>query len=311
MAETRITMDSNSSYRQRRWLAVSTAVLVILAVVVLAVLFGRSIAARLDAARLVDRATVIATGVDRDVVAVDRAVGAPVDETSSEGKALALKRIPVARAKLQQVVTLTDEAYQPLNDDEREQTLLLKQTAVARLKMLELAEPILATDADASEAATALSTGWDRLLAAKKLSRDAASQYNRLTKPAVAASNRLLAAARSQLTSATAGFEAAGRAFPALDVKPYLAYAATLKELNALAIQSNRAWLKGQTAQANAITARYNRLERQAAREAARLPESPNAAITKAYGDATTRELEAYVAARKQATEADKRLREN
>ena len=293
-----------------RWTRILVAVLVAVAIIVLVVLFARSITARLGAARKIDRATVIAKKVDGDVVAIDQAVRSPIDEQSAETKALAAKRIARARAQLEQVVALSNEAYGALNDDEREQALMLRATADARLQMLALAQPILAADAQAAAAAKDLTSGWDHLVAAKGLSKDAAAQYNKLTKPAVTQSNRLLAQVRSRLSSASADFEAAGEAFPSLDAKAYLTYIATLRQLNSLAIQSNKAWLKGQTAQANVFTTRYNILEKQALEQATALPASPNKAIADAYDEATSRDLQEYVVARKKATQADTKLRE-
>ncbi len=292
------------------WSAVLVVGLVAVVLLVLGVLFVRSITARLDAARVLDKATAVAKTVDADVVAIDRAVRAPIDEQSAETKALAAKRIARARTQLEQVVALTDKAYGALNDDEREQALLLRATADARLEMLALAQPILTADAQAASAADDLTAGWDRLVSAKSRSKDAAAQYNRLTKPAVTLSNRLLLQVRSQLTSANADFKAAGEAFPSLDTKPYLTYIGSLLKLNSLAMQSNRSWLKGQTAQANVLTTRYNLLEKQALKEAAELPASPNKAIADAYDQATTEDLKEYVVARKKATEADTKLRQ-
>jgi microcompartment protein CcmL/EutN len=293
-----------------RWIRIIAVVLVVVAVIVLGVLFIRSITARLASARKIDSATVIAKKVDGDVVAIDQAVRSPIDEQSAETKTLAARRIPRARAQLKQVVALADQAYEDLNDDEREAAVLLRATAAARLEMLALAEPILKADAQAATAADDLTSGWDQLVAAKGLSKNAAAQYNKLTKPAVTQSSKLLGQARSKLASASADFEAAAGAFPSLDAKPYLTYIATLRQLNSLAIQSNQAWLKGQTAQANVFTTRYNILEKQALEQASALPSSPNKAIAEAYDQATSRDLQEYVVARKKATEADTRLRQ-
>jgi hypothetical protein len=304
-------LSSTSYPRYRlRWTRIVAVGLIVVAVLVLAALFFRSINARLASARKIDRATAIAKHVDTDVVAIDGAVRSPIDEQSVETKALAAKRIPGARRQLTEVVKLADQAYPALNDDEREQALLLRATAAARLEMLALAEPILTADAQAARAARSLTSGWDHLVTAKGLSKDAAAQYNKLTKPGVTRSNHVLARVRSQLASANAEFEAAAAAFPQLDVKPYLAYVVTLRQLNALATQSNQAWLKGQTAQANVATARYNIVEKQALDQAGALPISPNKAISVAYDKATSRDLQEYVVARKKATQADTKLRE-
>jgi hypothetical protein len=295
---------------RRRWASGIAVGVVIVAVVVLGVLFARSITARLASARKIDQATELAKSADTDIVAIDLAVRAPIDETSTETKALAAKRIAKARGDLRRVVVLTDEAYRALNDDEREQAVLIKATAEARLEMLDLAEPILTADGRAAAASGSLTSGWDRLVNAKALSRDAAAQYNKLTKGSVGASTRLLRKVRSQLSSASADFEAAQSEFPSLDTAAYLAYIGTLRQLNSLAIQSNTAWLKGQTAQANVFTTRYNILEKTALEQAKALPVSPSAAIAAAYDEATKQALQDYVAARKKATEADTQLRQ-
>lgn len=286
------------------------ALAIVVAVIVLGVLFTRSIAARLSSARKLDKATSIAKQADTVVVAIDGEVRAPLDQASGETKALAAKQIPKAQADLRRVVALSDEAYEALNDDERKQARLLRATAAARLEMLALAKPILQSDAQAVSAASKLSAGWDELLAAKMLSRDAAAQYNKLTRPAVLQSNRLLPQVRSRLGASKTQFAAAAQAFPSLDTRPYITYVATLGLLNNLAIKSNTAWLKGQPAQANVYTTQYNTLEKQALKEAADLPQSPNKAISEAYDTATKAELQAYIAARKKATAADKALKQ-
>ena len=268
-----------------QWAAIAVAVLVVVALLVLAVLFARSITARLASARLIDRATTIAKSADVDVVAVDKAVRAPIDEHSRETKALAAKRIGPARVKLEAGRRPDASGHtSPSTTTSASRRFCCERRPIARLEMLKLAEPILTTRRPGRLCGRRplVRVGPPRRgQGAEPRRRRAVQQaheaFGRAVEPAARAGPLPARLGERRLRSRPA------RPFPHWTCVRTSTYVATLKQLNSLARQSNTAWLKGKTADANVITTRYNILEKQALEQAAKVPASPNKAITEAY----------------------------
>jgi len=176
--------------------------------------------------------------------------------------------------------------------------------------MMQQAPTILRLNQGAAEALTPAREGWDRVIAADKKSDQAVAEYNRLTTSGVRRSSTLNNQVATELASARVAFEQAERLFPEAHFEVYIAYVDARIALNALSRQSDAAWLKGDKAKANSITASYNAQDARAIQQARALPESPEKAIATAFETAGQKPMEAYYKARDAATDADKALRE-
>lgn len=284
--------------------------LVALALVLACMPFGwKAVVERLKATRKVDQAYALAKSADSAVIEMDTVIGATIETDTANRAAAIAKRLPGARADLEQVTALIGEAWPALNDDERKQSALLKEAVSARLAMIDAGTPLVKANEKAALALGPLRSGWDALLEAQRLSALAATQYNKLTKTSVQASDGYLAQVAEKLATAKADITEAGGAFSALDVAGYLSYVSQREKLLGLAKQSNAAFLKGDPAGANAISNQYNPLDKQAAAAAAKLPASPDRAVALAFDSVTSADNKTYQAARKRAEEADRKLK--
>lgn len=302
--------SSEKTYRRRRTVALAIAAIVIVALVVFAVLWGRAFTRRMEAAKKLDRATLLVQDADDLVVEIDRVVRARVTtELASQARG-AEERVGNAESLLADAIELIDEAAPSLNDDEREQAALLKDTAEARLAMLASAPTLLRLNAEASSALPFAQEAWSATLAADRLSDKAVAAYNKLTKAGVTESKKLNKRAATELATARDRFDAAERAFSQAPFEQYLAYVDARIALNKLSQQSDAAWLKGDISRANSLTDDYNERDRKAVALAKQLPTAPDAAIAEAFASASEQQTLAYEDAFTEALKADGRLRE-
>lgn len=299
-----------SVYRRRRMLGIVALAAIGIGVIVFAIFGARAFNSRMDAARKIDQATVLLQDADKIVVEVDEVVRAKVAPELAEKARGAEQRVSAAEGLLAKSLELIDEAYPDLNDDEREKAVLLRNTVVARRKMLEPAPAVLKLNAEASSAIPLAEAAWKDVLAADDLSDKAVTSYNKLTKAGVTESQKLNRQASSKLATARDGFDAAEKAFSAAPFEQYLAYADARIDLNELSQQSDAAWLKNDLAKANAVITDYNEQDRKAVALAKQLPANPEAAIAKAFEDSSRVQTDAYFAARDAALKAQQELEE-
>lgn len=297
-------------YRRRRWVAIVLLALLGVGLVAFALLGVRAFSSRMDAARKLDDATQLVQDADKIVVEIDEVVRAKVTPDLAEKARGAAERVDGAKSMLDEAVALVDKASPDLNDDERERAALLRDTAEARLAMLEPAPAILKLNSEASSAMPLADSAWKSALAADDFSDKAVASYNKLTKAGVTQSQKLNKRAGSELADARDQFDGAERAFSAAPFEQYLAYVDARIALNKLSQQSDAAWLKGDITKANSLIATYNTEDRKAVELAKQLPGDPGAAIAKAYEDSSKVQTDAYYAAREAALVADRKLRE-
>lgn len=311
-------MPSGRPHRRRRARAVARGgrgriiAVMVLAVIlcVAAIVWGyRILTARIEAAERIDAATALIEDADAVVVQVDSVIRAKVTPELAEGASNAAQRAPEAKADLQRAVRLLDEARPQGSDDDRVRVDLLVRAASARIDMLDQAKGILDLNVAASEALPLARDAWDGVLAAAKLSDQAVSSYNRLTKAGVQASNKYNKQAAAQLAEARTRFAAADKLFSQAPFQQYLLYVDARIRLNNLSQQSDTAWLKGDVKRANDVAKTYNSEDKKAADLAKQLPVSPDVAIAEAYERTAKAATDAYYSARDTATEADAALR--
>lgn len=293
----------------RRTWALAGAAFAAIALIVVAFFVIQGIGERRAAAEKLGRAIELVEAADTVVVQIDGVVREEVTPELAERARGASARVADAREGLEEAVRLVETARPDLNDDEREQADLLEEAARARLEMLDHAPAILSVNEKAGTALPLAEQAWDLTLSADKLSDQAVSAYNKLTKAGVQQSRTLNRQAASELASASALFAEAGAAFPEAGLDRYSAYVASRIRLNQLSQESDAAWLKGDLAKANQIIKTYNAEDKRAVGLAKALPPSPRQAIATAYEAASQDETDRYYDARERATQADQRLR--
>lgn len=312
--------DAKAEKREKRLVQLkrersARAKVIVVAVIALALLgtglyLGqKAVRQRLNATSKLDSALALAKQADPSVVEVDAVVRATIVTDTAAKVADAQAKIAGARGQLVDAAALVDEAYPQLNDDERRQATLLKASAEARIAMLDAAVPLLVANAQAAKALTPMRKGWASLLDAQQLAVQASAKYNTLKPADVKASEAYLAAARSALSTASASFRRADKAFARIRVQSYLDYTALRVKLIVYARSSNAALLKKNPKLANTYTVEYNALDKKAVAAFKKLPSAPERAVAKAFDLQTAKIAATYAAARKRAQEADQALR--
>ena len=269
----------------------------------------QTFSARLAAARSVDEATELVNRADAIVVQVDAIIRAKVTTQLAERSRAAIPRARQADDMLEQAVGLIDGARRALNDDEREKAALLRDAAVARRLMVKDAPALLEANAQASSALSFAEEGWTSLLEAIELSERATESYAKATKKSVRKSRDLNRQAKVQLGVARDRLDGAENAFAAAPFDQYLKFLDLRVEMNGLSLDSDEAWLAGEIGKADEINARYNKLDKRAARLAKDLPSTPVDGVSDAFEQAVGDEMAAYYRARDAALAADERLR--
>lgn len=292
---------------QAPWLLLG--VISLIALLVIGAIVYRQVDRRGDASDEIAEAIQLVEKADTVVVQVDGVVREEVTPKLAEQARETSEQIPPAREQLQRAMNLVDSAYPDLAQEERDRALLLREAAASRLEMLSQAPVILNYNVKSAEALPLAEQAWDLTVSARRLSDQAVTEYNKLTKAGVERSRTLNLQASSQLTSASALFGQADAAFPEADLERFNTYLTARVKLNRLSLDSDAAWLKGDFQRANEIIKDYNTEDKRAVELAKKLPASPRDAIAQAYTVATSSATESYYGARDSATRADERLR--
>lgn len=295
--------------RRPRWPLAVAGVLLLVALVAAGVV-GLVHSTRVSRATgKLDSAVSALSAGERTVVAVDAVLQAQITPELETSATAALAALPAARREVGRAVTLITAATPDLAPDDRTYAVALKQAAAARVTMLAQAEPVLAANAQAARALRPARLAWASVASAQRYSDDAVANFNKHTKGGVTISKKrsaaalaLLAAARSQLTSASA-------AFPQADMKPFSSYIAARSALLKRSIAIDTLWLSGKVAQANAALPAYGKQEAAVIAQGRKLPGTPTAAIADAYESRATSATDAYFAARDRARAADSKVR--
>ena len=281
----------------------------IVAFTVVGVFGSRIVGGRLEAARQLDRATLLVERAGNAVVAIDEVVRADVSPSVAVKARDAGTRVAPARLLLEEALRLADSAMPRLTDDEQRRATLLKDAAAARIEMLDVAPAILAANIKAADALPLATEAWTSLVAAGGLSDRAVAEYNRLTKTGVQASVTFNAQADGGLLNARDLLSRAATAFPEAGVERYDAYVGQKLRQVALLRQADIAWLAGRIAEANTLIAAYNALGVGSAAALKQLPATPSVAVADAYKRLTDLPTAAYFKARTKASTADKALK--
>ncbi len=302
----RLKLDARA---RRRSLIIGGSLVALTLLVLLGMVGYRMFSSQVGAAKKLDAAAVLIEEADAIVVEVDAVVRSDVTTGLAESANAAILRVPEAEWQLKDALGLIGDAKKRGRARDRQRAELLDAAATARLEMLAQGPAILTLNAKASDALPPARAGWEALIAADKTSDEAVAAYNRLNKAGVNRSSKLNKRAESELAEARRQFVTAESVFPEAGFDLYIAYIDTRISMNQLSQQSDAAWLRNETAQANEIIARYNALDQTGIAQAKGLPASPEAAIADAYEKAAQAATVAYYNARDAATAADEALR--
>lgn len=295
----------------RRTRVVWTTLLMLGAVALaIAGVFGwRVMGGRLEAARQLDRATLMVERADNTVLACDEVVRAEVSPAIAVRAREVEPRVVPARKELEAALKLIDAAMPRLTDDEQRRATLLKAAAAARIEMLDAAPAILSASIKTAEATPLAADAWVSTLAADKLMDRAVVEYNKLTKAGVQASVTFNAQAEQGLAASRELFSRAATAFPEAGMERYVAYLDQKLKQVALSRKSDAAWMADKTAEANKIIAAYNVEDAKSVALVKQLPVTPSAAIADAYKRIADTATASYFEARTRASDADEASR--
>lgn len=243
------------------------------------------------------------------VLAVDQAVRSEVTTAAADAASAALEKLEPSIETLNEAKSVVARARQRLAGRDRPLADALDEAIAARLEMLERARPVLEADVAVARALVPAVEAWTLVGQAEKLADEAVASFNKHTKESVQRSTKLtteadalLARARSDLESVTAGF-------PEADMGPFISYVDAKRALLAESRKIDATWLSGKVAEANAMLGAYNAKEKQVAEQAKRLPGTPSSVLAEAYKRVVEADVTAYFEARERARSADAKIR--
>lgn len=301
--------DVEQAYRRLSRRAVIVTSLIVIVVLTAAAFIGtNAISRRFEGARNLDTALDLLEQADEVVLDVDEVVRSEVSTALAQRATQLITRLPGTRRDLERAERLISGAMDSVTEDEQRRARLLRGSVLARLEMLDSADAILDANIKAGLSLAPSQDGWTHVLAAEKLADESVREYNKLTQASVRRSSRLVSQATSRLKRASPYFSQAATAFPEAGFDKYIDFIDEKVALLALSEQSNKAWLAGNVAAANAAIRRYNTKEKAVLALATALPPTPGRAVASAYEALAGEATKDYDAARKKATEADARL---
>lgn len=256
------------------------------------------------------RAAELLENAEDDLVLVDDAVQTEIGSTVATITLEAVDLADSVRADAAEASGIIDGVIGILKEDRLAYATALKDSADARVEMMELAPEILATDMKATTAIQYADQAVTEIKAAEDLSAQAVAEFNKHNADGVRASDSYsvqaearLQAAQSLITSATASFEGA-------DFSAFSGYVDAKLSLIALAKEIDALWLAGDIAGSNAKLDTYNQRDAEVVAMAQALPASVRDPIANAYNTATADVSKQYFDARERARKAGERVSE-
>jgi hypothetical protein len=152
--------------------------------------------------------------------------------------------------------------------------------------------------------------GWQLVLAADGLAREAADIASSATSADMQASTEKSQQAIESFSKAKTALQNAEQLFPQLDLSSYMSYIDKRLEAQGYAIESNDALINRDTQAATERNDAYNNAEKQAGELAEKLSEDPDELVVEAFDSKTASSREMYENARSQAQSADAFIRD-
>jgi hypothetical protein len=294
--------------RRRAWLMAAVVIALLLALGVAGYYAYSTYTARRLAVERLDKATTLVEQADAVVLEVDEIVRTPVESSIGERAKAASETVPTAQDDLEEAASLISQSLPHLAEEHIADAEALRESAEARVEMLEHATPILGATVKAATAVPLALEGWDLIIEAQGLTDQAIKEYNKLDDASVKKSKTLTSEAQQKVEEAKKSFQAAAAAYPEADFVPFIAYADAKIAALALSIKGADALLSDQPSNANSISDQYNEAEKKLVAQAKALPPSPAEPIRIAFVAEIGEATELYNAARARATESDAQL---
>lgn len=254
------------------------------------------------------RAAALLEEAEDSLLLVDAAVQTEIGATVASSTVEAIDLAASVRDDAQEASDIVDEVLDILPEDRVAYAQALKDSADARVEMMELAPEILEADVRAATAIQYADQALAEIKASEDLSAQAVAEFNKHTADGVRASDALsvqaegkLQAAQSLITSATASFEGA-------DFSAFSSYVEAKLSLIALAKEIDAVWLAGDIAGSNAKLDTYNQRDAEVVAMAQALPASIRDPIANAYNTQTADATKRYFEARERARKAGERV---
>ena len=183
-------------------------------------------------------------------------------------------------------------------------------TITARRQMLTSGATIIDDTVSVLQARQEATKGWQLVLAADGLAREAADIASSATSADMQASTEKSQQAIESFSKAKTALQNAEQLFPQLDLSAYMSYIDKRLEAQGYAIESNDALINRDTQAATEHNDAYNNTEKQAGELAEKLPEDPDELVVDAFNSKTASSREMYENARSQAQSADAFIRD-
>ena len=183
-------------------------------------------------------------------------------------------------------------------------------TITARRQMLTSGATIIDDTVSVLQARQEVTKGWQLVLAADGLAREAADIASSATSADMQASTEKSQQAIESFSKAKTALQNAEQLFPQLDLSAYMSYIDKRLEAQGYAIESNDALINRDTQAATEHNDAYNNAEKQAGELAEKLPEDPDELVVDAFNSKTASSREMYENARSQAQSADAFIRD-
>lgn len=227
-----------------------------------------------------------------------------VQKKVQDGKSTCIDELDAAEEAVGQVAINSSSEASNAPD------LKVVDTITARRQMMTSGAAIIDDTVSALQARQEVTKGWQLVLAADGLAREAADIASSATSADMQASTEKSQQAIESFSKAKTALQNAEQLFPQLDLSAYMSYIDKRLEAQGYAIESNDALINRDTQAATEHNDAYNNAERQAGELAEKLPEDPDELVVEAFDSKTASSREMYENARSQAQSADAFIRD-
>lgn len=235
----------------------------------------------------------------------------PSLEALTEGYRSVVADIAPVRTELQEAIAEVEALQPSLTDNNDKEAASQAITAArSRLNMLDAGIRIIEESLMGTEAFLDARAGWDALINADAMAREATSLMRDMSEENVTASLAKTQEAINLLEGADASFRAAEVDYPGLDLAAYIDYVAKRLESQQAAEAADRAYLDRNKEELAAENDRYNALETEAADLAGQLDGDPELIVADRFYAAVAADAQTYHAERLKAGNADAFLRD-
>ena len=227
-----------------------------------------------------------------------------VQKKVQDGKSTCIDELDAAEEAVGQVAINSSSEASNAPD------LKVVDTITARRQMMTSGAAIIDDTVSALQARQEVTKGWQLVLAADGLAREAADIASSATSADMQASTEKSQQAIESFSKAKTALQNAEQLFLQLDLSAYMSYIEKRLEAQGYAIESNDALINRDTQAATEHNDAYNNAEKQAGELAEKLPENPDELVVEAFDGKTASSREMYENARSQAQSADAFIRD-